>query len=95
LIETMTFRLRDGADVDAFLDIDKRLQGEFAYQQPGLARRTTARSEHGDWIVIDLWASAEHADACSERWKTDPLAQAFMAHVDRATVVVTRYDTLD
>ncbi len=42
VIETMMFRLVDGADEGAFLAVDKRLQTEFAYQQPGLLRRTTS-----------------------------------------------------
>ena len=49
VIETMTFRLRLGVDEAEFLGVDKRLQSEFAYQQPGLVRRTTARSDDGAW----------------------------------------------
>ena len=98
VIETMTFRLVDGADEAAFLAVDKRLQTEFAYQQPGLLRRTTARGigdRAGEWVVIDLWARAADADACAQRWDDDPLAQELMAHVDRATVEVRRYQDLD
>ena len=91
----MTFRLKDGADEAAFLLADKRLQAEFAYQQPGLARRTTARGDDGQWIVIDLWRSADDADACARRWDTDPIVAEFMALVDGPSVVTSRYDTLD
>jgi hypothetical protein len=97
VIETMTFRLVEGADEGSFLAVDKRLQTEFAYQQPGLVRRTTARgvdAREGEWVVIDLWATAGDADACAERWDADPLAGEFMAHVDRATVEVCRYTDL-
>jgi hypothetical protein len=97
VIETMTFRLVEGADESAFLLVDKRLQTEFAYQQRGLVRRTTARgvdAQAGEWVVIDLWATAEDADACAERWDTDPLAREFMSYVDRATVEVRRYTDL-
>lgn len=97
VIETMRFRLVAGADEAAFLTADARLQTEFAYQQPGLLRRTTARGEGaqaGEWLVIDLWASAEEADACAARWDADPAAQAFMAFVDRASVDVRRYRDL-
>jgi hypothetical protein len=97
VIETMTFRLIDGAEAEAFLAIDKRLQSDFAYQQPGLVRRTTARGDGdrtGEWIVIDLWDTTEHADECASRWDDDPLASEFMAFVDRATVEVRRYADL-
>ena len=98
VIETMTFRLVKGADEAAFLGVDKRLQTDFAYQQPGLVRRTTARgvdNRAGEWVVIDLWATAEDADACAARWDDDPLAQELMSYVDRSTVEVRRYLDLD
>ena len=98
VIETMMFRLVDGADEEAFLAVDKRLQTDFAYQQPGLLRRTTARGAGdrvGEWVVIDQWANTEDADACAARWDADPLVDQFMSYVDRSTVEVRRYTDLD
>lgn len=95
VIEIMRFRLAAGTPEDEFLAADRRLQEEFAYRQPGMVRRTTARGEDGGWIVIDLWRSAADADACDRRWDGDPVAQAFMALVDRATVSTERYAPLD
>jgi len=95
LIELLTFRLAPGTDDAAFLDADRRVQTEFAYHQPGLVRRTTARGADGEWIVIDFWQTAGHADACDQRWSTDPAATAFMALVDGSTVMTRRYETLD
>jgi hypothetical protein len=98
VIETMTFRLAGDGDEGAFLAVDKRLQTEFAYQQPGLVRRTTARGvgqRAGEWIVVDLWESAAAADACARLWDGDPLAQEMMGFVDRASVDVRRYADLD
>jgi hypothetical protein len=91
VIEMLVFSLSAGADEEAFLACDRRVQTEFAYQQPGLLRRTTARAQHGGWAVIDIWASAEAADACDARWQADPVAQEFMAFVDSATVRTARF----
>lgn len=91
----MRFRLDPGTAEEEFLAADRRLQENFAYQQPGLLRRTTARGEDGGWIVIDLWRSAADADACDRRWDTDPVAQAFMALLDRSSVSSERYHPLD
>jgi hypothetical protein len=90
----MHFHLSSEAAVDEFLAADRRLQTEFAYLQPGLLRRTTVRSEQGDWLVLDFWRTATDADACAERWEQDPIAQAFMSLVDRTSVRVQRYSTL-
>jgi hypothetical protein len=95
VIEIMKFRLAPGGDEAEFLTADRRLQEDFAYQQPGLLRRTTARGEDGGWIVIDLWRSAADADACAIRWDSDQVAQEFMTLLDRSSVVVERYTPLD
>ena len=95
LIETMNFRLAPTTTDADFLAADRRVQTEFGYHQPGLVRRTTAGADDGEWIVIDLWRSAAEADACAARWDADPAAAALMVLVDRDTVRVRRYETLD
>jgi hypothetical protein len=94
VIEIMRFRLAPGSGEAAFLAADRRVQEEFAYQQPGLLRRTTARGADGGWIVIDLWRSAADADACDARWENDGVAQAFMALLDPSSVSTERYQEL-
>lgn len=95
MIELLRFRLAPGADEEGFLKADARLQAEFAYQQPGLVRRTTARSDTGEWIVIDLWRSAADADACDPRWKEDPVVREFLSFVEEASVKSERFNELD
>jgi hypothetical protein len=90
----MQFRLLPGVGEETFLAADQRLQTEFAYQQRGLLRRTTAHDRHGDWLVIDHWRAEADADACAERWEHDPLALSFMNLVDRGSVRVQRFWTL-
>jgi hypothetical protein len=95
IIELMTFRLREGVAEADFLAADGRVQTEFAYHQSGMVRRTTARGQDGDWVVVDLWRSAADADACLDGWHRDPAPRAFMALVDEGTVRVQRFQTLD
>jgi len=90
----MQFRLLPRTVVDEFLAADHRLQIEFAYQQPGLLRRTTARGTDGEWLVIDYWRTAADADACAERWEHDEVVLAFMNLVERSSVRVQRFWTL-
>jgi hypothetical protein len=95
MIELMRFRLAPGADEETFLEADRRVQSHFAYRQPGLLRRTTARGADGAWIVIDVWRSGPDADAASARWDHDPVTAAFMLFVDAASVATERFVTLD
>ena len=94
-MELLVFSLVEGADEDAFLAADKRVQADFAYQQPGLLRRTTARGKNDSWAVLDLWATEQAADECNTRWESDPAARAFMAFVDPATVRTARFYELE
>ena len=91
----MKFTLSPGSPVDEFLAADRALQVDFAYRQPGLLRRTTARAADGTWIVVDLWRAAADADACAARWDGDPVVARFMSYVDGPSVVTERYAELD
>jgi len=94
LIETTTFRLAAGADEQAFLRADRRVQTELIPNQPGFLRRTTARSDEG-WLVLTLWASAEHAHAFGEATVGDPVQLEFESHLEPGSEVTRRYETLD
>jgi len=70
VLELLTFQLVAGADEAAFLEADKRLQSDFAYQQPGWCggRRHGRRR----WVVVvDLWRRPTTADACDARLDDD------------------------
>ncbi len=95
MITILTFRLTAGADEADFVAADKRLQAEFAYQQPGLMRRTTARGEDGEWVIVDVWRSAEDHDRCEAIWGQDPVTADFMTFVDGPSVRSGRYFELD
>jgi hypothetical protein len=95
MIEIMTFRLTAGAAEDAFRTADKSVQSDFAYRQAGPLRRTTARNDSGDWVVIDLWRSVQDADASDARRADDPVRAEFMSFIDPTTPQTERYDTLD
>jgi len=95
VIEILRFRLAAGVAESAFLAADKRVQAEFAYRQPGLLRRTTARGPDQSWAVIDLWSDEADADRASARWGQDAATEALMALVDGASVTSERFATLD
>jgi hypothetical protein len=95
VIEILRFKLAPGVDEAEFLAANKRLQMDFAYQQPGLLRRTTARGAGGEWVVIDLWRTWADADRCDTRWGKDEVSAHFQTLVDRSTVQVHRYSELD
>jgi hypothetical protein len=94
IIETLTGRLADGVDEDAFLEADRRFQQEFVPNQAGFVRRTTARGPgERDWLVLTFWYSDDDADHSARLAKVDAVASSFLAMLEGAAT--QRYETLD
>jgi hypothetical protein len=93
VIEIIRYRARAGVEEADLLRADRSVQEDFAYQQPGLVRRTTAR-RGADWVVIDLWRSSADADATNARWADHPAAKELMGLVEPDSVSVERYEEL-
>ena len=67
----------------------------FAYQQPGLLRRTTARGDGSEWLVVSLWDSPASADAGDPLRADDDTCREFVSFIDPATLRSERYQELD
>jgi hypothetical protein len=94
IVEIITFRLAAGASSDEFLAADSKVQSDFYYRQPGIVRRTTARSGD-DWCVVLFWQRMDDAQSAAQASASDPAAARFGALMDHGTVKVERYETLD
>lgn len=95
MIEIQEFSLAGGADIEAFLACDKRFQAGFAYQQPGLMRRTLARGASDEWVVVQLWASTAAADGAAVRLGEEPLALEWASFVAAGSIRSRRWVELD
>jgi hypothetical protein len=95
MIEIMTFRLGPGVEESEFLAADRALQEDFAYQQPGMLRRTLANGDSGSWIVIDLWHTRADREACAQRWEEDLVARRFMSFIEPGSITYALYEQLD
>lgn len=89
VIEVSTFTAV--GDETALLAADARMQTDFAYQQPGLLRRTVGRADGGRWCVVSLWATVEDAQRADAAARTDDVATAFWAMAEPDSVRVERY----
>ena len=86
MIETTRFRLAEGVTDDVFLVTDDKVRTRFLYQQQGMMRATTARSNDGEWIVIVVWWGEDYAV---------DLPDELLALADRASVERRRYESFD
>ena len=92
VLEVCTFTAT--ADEQALRAADERLQTDFAYQQPGLRRRTAARDDDGRWCIVTLWSSHDDAMAAESAAKTNDVAREFWSLVDADSVSVQRFTLL-
>ena len=95
VVETLSFRLVPGADEEDFLAADRAVQTELIPNQPGFARRTTARGPDGEWLVVTIWWLPEHAEAYHRLTGEAPVAQRFISFAAPDSLRSGRYLTLD
>lgn len=93
VVEVTAFTL--SGDEQAFRAADARMQTDFAYQQPGLLRRTTARGDDGQWLVLTLWSDEASADACARNALDDPVARDFASYAAPNSTRTKRFTLLE
>ncbi len=91
VIETVTFKLKDGVSFAKFGPIDKAVEVQHVSKQPGFLARQSAAGDGGEWLVIVHWRSAKEADASMSTFMQAPAAKTFMDHIDASTMVMKRY----
>jgi hypothetical protein len=91
VLEITTFRLLNDVDDESFLAADKAVQSEVFPNSSGFLRRTTARAEDGEWLVVVLWGSETNIDEFNARIVSDPVQLAFDELIDRPSIKTKRY----
>ena len=84
-LEIVTFRLTEGADIDAFIDAAKGTEAWLDSIGSVVARSLTV-DESGLWTDMVTWTSKAAALKAAEEAITRPEFGPFMAHVDPASV---------
>lgn len=93
-MELLTFRLRAGATEDELRVAETRVYEDFAMHQRGIVRRTTARSDDGEWLVVQLWYDLASADAAASAAADHPATVEMLALAEPASVATRRYEDL-
>lgn len=93
-MELLTFRPRAGATEDELRAAEARVYGEFAMHQPGIVRRTTARSTDGEWLVVQLWYDLTSAEAAERAAASHPATAALHELADPDSLTIRRYEDL-
>jgi hypothetical protein len=91
VLEVITFRLLADVDTETFLAADKAVQTEVFPNSPGYLRRTTARSDDNEWLVVILWATESDIDEFNARIVSDRVQLEFDELIDRSSIRSKRY----
>lgn len=93
VLEVETFSLVPGTDPLSFRALDETMQEWCYLNRPGLARRTTARQDNGNYIVITLFDDASQSDASYYK-STDAVVTAWSAAINESTRSLNVYSLL-
>ena len=93
VLEVETFTLVAGNDALAFRALDEQMQEWCYVNRPGLARRTTARSDNGSYVVITLFADAAQADSTYYK-NSDAVVSAWSDAITESSRNVAVYSLL-
>ena len=91
VLEVTTFRLLADVDDEAFLARDKAVQTEVFPNTPGYLRRTTAKSDDNEWLVVVLWDREVDIDEFNARTLTNDIQLEFDELIDRSSIRTKRY----
>jgi hypothetical protein len=93
VVEVTAFTL--SGDEQAFRVVDARMQTDFAYQQAGLLRRTTARGDDGQWLVLTMWSDDASADVAARNALDDDVAREFASYAKPKSMRTKRFTLLE
>lgn len=90
VVEIVTFKLREGASVDAFRTANQNVEDGHVSKQPGFISRKTARNEEG-WLVVVEWEDVESAELSMQSFADAPATKSFMEVIDPASMRMQRF----
>ena len=93
-MELLTFRPRAGVTEDELRAAEARVYEDFAMHQHGIIRRTTARSDDGEWLVVQLWYDLACAEAAEQAASLHPATAALHALAEPGSLATRRYEDL-
>ncbi|MEM7343267.1 MAG: MBL fold metallo-hydrolase [Chloroflexota bacterium] len=92
VVEVITLRLKDGADVDGFVAANKVIRDEYASLQPGFIARQTGVTADGEWALVVHWESKADAEASIAGFGEATGLEEFSSFIDFETMVNTIYE---
>jgi len=81
ILETVTFKLANGVDQNAFLAANVAMT-EWASRQTGFRYRSLSQFDDGSWIDVVYWASKADVEAADVNFKATMMSSDFVMMID-------------
>lgn len=94
-IELMSFQTKEGTDITAFNNTNKKVETGFTANQKGFAQRITGVNDNGEQVVAVYWDNKTNSDAAFQPFMNNDIAKNFMGMMNQSTVQMGRYQTLN
>lgn len=95
VVEIANFRLRDGADEQAFLEAEHQLRNGQIRQHPGFIKRELGKSDSGEWVMVLTWETQADAKSWGPKFMQDPAGKAFAQQLDLGSMRQNSYTIAD
>ncbi|WP_236973405.1 nuclear transport factor 2 family protein [Maribacter sp. 6B07] len=92
--EVMTFKLKKGANVEAFNTVNDRVGPKFSEKQTGFLQRITGFNKKGEQVAVAYWDTKAHSDAVINDFMNAAVAKEFMGMMDKSTIDMIRFQSL-
>lgn len=92
--EVMTFKLKEGTNVETFNAVNDKVGPEFSEKQTGFLQRITGSNEAGEQVAVAYWDTKAHSDAVINDFMNAAVAKEFMGMMDQSTIDMIRFQSL-
>ena len=94
-VEIMSFDVNSDTDLEKFKVLNQKVETDFTGKRKGFLQRLTGVNEAGNQVVAVYWASKATSDASLKPFMEAAISQEFMQEMNRASMVMGRYQFLN
>ncbi len=92
-VELVEFKLKEGVDVENFLQASESFFDEFLKKQPGLIKRNLIK-ENDVWGDLVLWNSVEESQAIEKEMTHSEYAGKYNSYIEHSNIKVKYFEVV-
>ncbi|MGD1893244.1 MAG: hypothetical protein ACFB15_21975 [Cyclobacteriaceae bacterium] len=94
-VEVMSFQTKEGIALEAFNEINKKVETDVTAKREGFLQRITGISEEGEQIVTVYWDNKANSDAALQPFMDNTISKEFMGMMVQSSIQMIRFQMLN